>query len=186
MSKSSIFVIGLVLLFLTSIASADIANLSTEVGSTYINWSWNYLNSTTTSIYLDGQFVTNTTLTYFIASNLNSREQHTLSLTENLTQTVVASNSVKTFYPPILFYLILIFSIGFLLLEIFLKSETLTILIGTLCFVMSTLGFYMSFPYHFSILSYLMIGIAVIALLWIFMAAFSSLSKSNNTEEDII
>ena len=191
MNKSSILVVGLILLLLISLANANITNLSANVGNNYINWSWNYgSNTTKVSLFLDGQFVTNTTLTSFILSDLNPREQHILVM-QNATNTtessaILGTNSARTFYPSILFYLILIFSIGFLLLEIFLKNATLTIIIGTLCFVMSILGFYMSYPYYFSILSYLMIGIAVIALLWVFMAAFSLLTKGDNAEEDII
>ena len=183
--------IGLVLLLFIPVANANITNLNANVGNNYINWSWNYGDNTTkVSLFLDGQFITNTSLTSFILSDLNSREQHILVI-KNATNTtestaILGTNSVKTFYPPILFYLILIFSIGFLLLEIFLKNATLTIMIGTLCFVMSILGFYMSYPYYFSILSYLMIGIAVIALLWVMMAGFSLITKESNAEEDII
>ena len=188
MRKNRILLVVLVLLLFIPIANANITNFTTETGSNFINWSWNYTNSTTqVALFLDGQFITNSSLTSFILSNLNPREQHILILRNNTNTTnstaILGTNSIKTFYPPILFYIILIFSIGLLLLEIFLKNETLTILIGTLCFTMSILGFYMSYPYYFSILSYLMIGVAVIALLWVLMAAFSLITSKKNENE---
>ena len=196
MSKDRILMVGLVLLILTLVVTAvaappvSVNNLTSSVGPTYINWSWNSTgldNSTWIVIHIDGKYEMGTRLEHYILSGLEPREIHSISLINNTNESIIyASASTRTFYPPILFYLILIFSIGFLLLEIFLKNATLTIIIGTLCFVMSILGFYMSYPYYFSILSYLMIGIAVIALLWVLMASFSLLSKGKNVEEDII
>ena len=66
--------IGILLLFLliggTSIVSAGIDNLSTEVGSTYIKWSWDYNTSTDCAVWIDGKFETETSLSSFTLTNL--------------------------------------------------------------------------------------------------------------------
>lgn len=183
---SGILIIAIICMITPAYAS-EIENLTAEVGSYYIKWSWDYNTSSNCSIWINGKFETDTSLDSFTLTNLNPRENHNIVLinTTNSSE-IYTTSAARTFYPPLLFYLIFVFSIGFLLIEIFLKNATLTIIIGTLCFVMSILGFYMSYPYYFSILSYLMIGIAVIALLWCFMAAFSLLTKGDNEEENII
>ena len=99
---------------------------------------------------------------------------------------IAAQTTARTFYPFTLFLLSFTIMWILLLATMFLKDGLFVIIFGTICFIVGTLNFYLTFPYYFSILSYMCISVAGIALLWIFMAAFSLLSKSNNAEEDII
>ena len=155
--------------------------LIAQIGSTWINWTWNGHNSDY-EVWINGKYRANTTIGTLILSGLNPRENHRIDIFKD--SILIASNEQKTFYPVSVFYIIFILSIGLMLLTIFIKHEMLAILFGTLTFIFGILGFYMSYPYYFSILSYLMIGIAVIALLWVLMAGFSLLTGKK--EEDWI
>ena len=153
-----------------------------KIGSTWINWSWD--SNIEYNVWIDGKFSGNTSLGHYLLTDINPREQHTISLVR--VGLIAAQNTARTFYPLTLFLLSFTIMWGLLLTTLFLKDESSVIVFGTISFIVGTLNFYLTFPYYFSILSYMCIGTAVIALLWVMMAAFSLITKGKNVEEDII
>ena len=184
MKKSSILIVGVLLLLLIPITSAGVTDLAPHTGPTYINWSWQYSGGTTeTAIHIDGLFVTNTPLTSYTLSNLQPREEHIITLTNIANPTdIYATNTVKTFYSPIFFYFLLILSFLLFGIMLFFHGIIVRIIIGTLGFIVSTTNFYLSFPFHFSIFSYLCIGLSALFIIWIIGILFVLIS-SNKEEE---
>ena len=185
MKRSSIFIVGLVLLLLIPIANAGVTDLTPYTGSNYINWSWQYSGGTTeTSIHIDGIFVTDTILTSYTLSNLQPREEHIITLINVINPTeIYATNTVKTFYSPIFFYFLLILSFLLFGITVFLHEIIVKIIISTLGFIVSTTNFYLSFPFHFSIFSYLCIGLSVLFVIWIIGTLFVLISSDKEEEE---
>jgi len=182
--------VGLLAIFLIlylipiSTSAAPIENLTAEVGSTYINFTWDFNETSSASIYIDGILIGNTTLNYYILSDLNPRENHRITLVNNTNPSeIYGSLTARTFYPPVLFYIILIFAIAFLILELLLKNEIIVLVLGVLSFILNILGFYLSFGYHFVVMAYLMLSLAVVAFLWCFMAVFSIILKGKGDFE---
>ena len=170
---------GTLLDIVLSAATGGATNITSEIGSRYIKWSW--ISSGTVAVYIDGKFVTNTTLNYYILSDLNPREAHTIALCSP-SGIVYDSSSDRTFYPEILFYIIFLLAGILLFAEIitaFMVQKIIGIVLGTMAFIMGIFGFYMAYPYHFSIMAYLCIIIAVTALIWIIMIIFSLLIPDN-------
>ena len=170
---------GTLLNIVLSAATGGASNITAEIGSRYIKWSW--ISSGTVAVYIDGKFVTNTTLNYYILSDLNPREAHTIALCSP-SGAVYDTSSDRTFYPEILFYIIFLLAGMLLFAEIitaFMVQKIIAIVLGTMAFIMGIFGFYMSYPYHFSIMAYLCIIIAVIALIWIILVIFSLLIPDN-------
>jgi len=164
---------GTLLNIVLSAATGGASNITAEIGSRYIKWSWN--SSGSVAVYIDGIFVTNTTLNYYILSDLNPRETHTIALCSP-SGAVYDSSSDRTFYPEILFYIIFLLAGLLLIAEVivtFMPQKMIGIVLGALAFIMGIFGFYMAYPYHFSIMAYLCITIAVIALIWIILIIFS-------------
>lgn len=184
MRRSSILIVGLILLLLIPSATAGIANLSTDVGTSYISWEWNYTNNITqVAVWIDGIHETNTNLQFYILEDIAPREQHSIGLTNvSNSSELFGTSSVKTFYPPFIFYILFLFGISFLMLTIFLKPFVISIVVGTLGFIISLSAFYFSYPMHFAILSYLCLAIAVLCMIWILGKMFVNLTK---VEEDL-
>jgi len=184
--KSSILLlipVLLMLLFVMPCSAAPIENLTAEVGSTYINFTWEYNGTDSAAVYIDGILIGNTSLNYYILSDLNPRENHRITLV-NVSDPgdVYDSLTARTFYPPVLFYIILIFAIGFLIIELLHKNELLVLVFGVLSFMLNILSFYLAFGYHFVVMAYLMLSLAVIAFLWCFMAALIMLKGKSDLE----
>lgn len=175
----------LVLLLLIGTAGAGVTNLTANTGSTYINWSWLYSGATTSaSVHIDGVFVTNTTLTSYTLTDLNPREEHIITLVNVADPSdTYATSTTKTFYSPVFFYFLLLLSFLFFSLMIFLQDIITKIIIGTLGFIVSTTNFYLSFPLHFAIFSYLCIGLSVLFVLWILAIMFSLVAESLTFDE---
>ena len=172
------------LLFTMPCSAAPIENLTAEVGSTYINFTWEYNETDSAAVYIDGILMGNTSLNYYILSDLNPRENHRIALVNASDPgDVYDSLTARTFYPPVLFYIILIFAVGFLIIELLHKNELLVLVFGVLSFMLNILGFYLAFGYHFVVMAYLMLSLAVIAFLWCFMAAFSIMLKGKSDLE---
>lgn len=160
-----------------SAATGGASNITAEVGSRYIKWNW--VSTGIVAVYIDGEFVTNTILNYYILSDLNPREAHTIALC-NPSGAVYDSSNDRTFYPEILFYIIFLLAGLLLIAEVivtFMPQKIIGIVLGTLAFIMGIFGFYMAYPYHFSIMAYLCIIIAVIALIWIILIIFTLLVR---------
>lgn len=169
-------------IYLTTTAF-DVANLTAIIGSEYIKWKWDYNNGTNYSvIYIDGVFVTTTFLDQYILSGLGSREEHTITLT-NAGGTLSISSTARTFYPSIIFYIVFLLAMLLLIAEIFLK-DIISIFAGVLAFVLSLFAFYLSFPYYFSLLSYLCVAMAAIAMIWLILTVITLLTKSLDDLEE--
>lgn len=172
---------GTLLDIVLSTGTGGASNITAEIGSRYIKWSW--ISSGTVAVYIDGKFVTNTVLNYYILSDLNPRETHTIALCSP-SGAVYADSTDRTFYPEILFYIIFLLAGMLLFAEILvtlMKQKMIGIVLGAMAFIMAIFGFYMAYPYHFSIMAYLCIIIAIIASIWIVMIIFSFLTPE---EED--
>jgi hypothetical protein len=112
----------LVLIILTGIASAS--NISATTGKTWIEWNWNqslFNSSYNVSVYVDGVFMLNTTLDYYILDNLNPDEQHRIDViginASDYTQTLQLTDSsiTKTSIPVwIIFVDLILFLYGLL------------------------------------------------------------------------
>lgn len=176
----------LMLAFLMSISlvSAGVANLSSDVGSSYIHWSWNYTNNTTsTGIYIDSNFTTNTSLVSYTLHNLEALEEHSISLINISNQSeIFATNKTKTAYPPFIFYILLVSGFLLFVFTVVLKNFIISTITGTLGFITSLGAFHLSFPLHLSFLSYLCLMTGVLCVLWTFGKMFIILKQ----EADIL
>ena len=150
-------------------------SINVSVGSTYINWNWSYPGSEEYEIWIDGRFRNNNTMGHIIISGLNPREKHEISVFKN--GILLVTDTQQTFYSHSLFYFIFILSMILLVGTLLLKNEILVMLFGTITFIVSFLGFYLSFPYNFAVFTYLCLAIGITALLWVLMAIFSSLTQ---------
>lgn len=190
MNKKIFILIGIIGILTVSVVMAlpvravPIENLTVETTSYSIEWQWNYNNTPNCTIWIDGMFETDTSLNNFILSNLNPREEHSIALVNTTNESnVYVTGAARTFYPPFLFYLVFIIALGLLLTEIVIKDFITIVITGTLSFVMSILGFHLSFPYHFTIFTYLYLAIGVVALLWVLLAVFTSLTQQTDIME---
>jgi len=172
--------LGLVVLFLLfTPVYAGVENLTAEVGSYYIDWTWNYTNNTTSClVWIDGSFETETSLNSFVLNNLNPRELHRIALI-NATNTseVYATSEARTYYPPFIFYLLLILAIGFLIMTLIISEPLTSIITGVLGFVLGIVSFKLSYSIHYGILSYLCLGVAILCFLWLVIAIITILTK---------
>ena len=161
----------------------DAANLTAVIGSEYIKWVWDYGNGSNYSVvYIDGKFVTTTFLNQYILSGLGSREEHTITLANSLGTSSISSTA-RTFYPSIIFYIVFLLAMILLIAEIFLK-EIISVFAGVLAFVLSLFAFYLSFPFYFSLLSYLCVAMAAIAMIWLILTIITLLTKSLDDLEE--
>lgn len=180
--------IGIVLLMCIlsiSAASAGVDDLTASVSSTYINWNWSYSGGTTEcAVHVDSVFITNTTLTYYIISDLDIREAHAIVLTNvDDTTDIYATSTTKTFYSPIFFYILLLFGIAFFIISVFTKNIVIGVIIGAFGFIMSLLAFYLSFPLYFALLSYLCVGIASLCVFFVIGKLFYHISGAFTYDE---
>ena len=187
-SQVVVLVFLLTLTFFLVSVSAIPSNLTSEVGSSYINWSWNNSDHTPISLYVDGSFVTNTTLDSFILSGLGAREYHSITLINqtNITD-IYGANSARTFYSLNLFYVFVTIMVGCLLLSILVKNEILSLLLGVFTIFLSLFTYYMSYPYHLSLMAYLSLVVLVITIFWLFINVSIILAdERREREEDLL
>lgn len=152
--------------------SGDLVVTST-VGSTWIKWEWDLINSY--EIWIDGEFSHNTSGNVTILSGIEPREQHSITIFAN--GNIVGQNTSMSFYPFTLFLISFIVMWCLLIITILLREELFITIFGTLSFVISILNFYLTFPYYYAILSYLCLGAGIISVLWILSALFSFVAK---------
>ena len=186
MSRRIFLLVFLLCLFIGNVNAQNVTSLNTSCGSSYINWSWSRDNITQLGVWVDGDFVVNSSLTYYVLSNLEPREQHTIDLC-NVTNSscIYATDEARTLYPYTLYYILFLLSLGFLLLEIlFSRNAILCVLFGVFCFFISMLTFYFSFTYYLPPLSYILLGIAFVAVVWLVGKAFTMLSGKNEYESE--
>jgi PKD repeat protein len=75
----------------------NVKEIRTEVGETWIKWSWTWNSSESTPmIYLDGVLVQNTTGNQIIATNLEPRSGHTLEIYTNEGRGFVVKKDIMT------------------------------------------------------------------------------------------
>ena len=173
------------LIFTLPIASAsEIENLSAEVGTNFIKWTWNYNETTTVSIYIDGvKKINETELDYFILSDLNPREIHAIALVNvSNNSEIYAMDSQQTFYPPYIFAILLTFMLIFLVITLFLQDSLKVIMFGTMSFVLGLFLYRMSYPYQYQLIAYPCLAFSVLAVIWIMIAAISLFSKTASSD----
>jgi len=173
------------LIFTLPIVSAsEIENLSAEVGTNFIKWTWNYNETTTVSIYIDGiKKVNETELDYFILSDLNPREIHAIALVNvSNNSEIYAMDSQQTFYPPYIFAILLTFMLIFLVITLFLQDSLKVIMFGTMSFVLGLFLYHMSYPYQYQLIAYPCLAFSVLAVIWIMIAAISLFSKTASSD----
>lgn len=173
------------LIFTLPIVSAsEIENLSAEVGTNFIKWTWNYNETTTVSIYIDGvKKINETELDYFILSDLNPREIHAIALVNvSNNSEIYAMDSQQTFYPPYIFAILLTFMLIFLVITLFLQDSLKVIMFGTMSFVLGLFLYHMSYPYQYQLIAYPCLAFSVLAVIWIMIAAISLFSKTASSD----
>jgi len=178
----------ILILLICSTGAAGVENLSATVGSTYINWSWNYGNVTNRSggddivitncsVFLDGERWVDTYLTTFIIDS-DSRQEHMITLTNmsNYSE-IYASNTVKAGYSTFFYGLLMIMMFVFLILMLLIRINYVSLIFGVVGFIISVLLFHLSFIVGYAIFSYLALGIAVINVFWCILAVTHMLIK---------
>lgn len=179
-----IVLILLLILFLTPIASAIPANLTAEIGSNYIQWSWNNTNSSQIAIFIDNSFIRNTTYNSTILSDLNPREKHSIILANaSNTSQIWLQDTERTFYPPVLFYILFIFLSTFFILSFIMNEEIKTYIFGGVTFSLGLLCYYLSYPFYFTILSYLCLIIVALIIIWLIAVTVALFGRKENPEE---
>ncbi len=179
-----ILIVLLILLAFAIPAGADpVENLTNRSGPTYIEWTWDYNTTDNADLYVDGVFIENTKLEYYVMSDLRSREYHTISLINNTTGSVYVTQTTQTFYPAGLFYIIILLTIVLFVFGIFLRDALLAVLFESLAFVASLLGFSLSFGYEYIALTYLMVIFMALSALWAISAVISILLELKDREQ---
>jgi len=173
-------------MMMAGIATATpIDNLSvSDYGSNFITWEWDFNESSTTAIFIDGvKKVNETSLGYFTLSNLNPCESHTITLVNTTNASdIYAMNSQQTFYPPYIFAILLIFMLIFLILSLSLQDSVKVIIFGTMSFVLGLFLYRMSYPYQYSLIAYPCLAFSVLAVIWVMIATISLFSKTASSE----
>jgi len=183
--KIFVFLLVIISIFMLPIVSAsEIENLSAEVGTNFIKWTWDYNETTTVSIYIDGiKKVNETELDYFILSDLNPREIHAIALVNvSNNSEIYAMDSQQTFYPPYIFAILLTFMLIFLVITLFLQDSLKVIMFGTMSFVLGLFLYHMSYPYQYQLIAYPCLAFSVLAVIWIMIAAISLFSKTASSD----
>jgi len=190
MNKKFFIISWIVLVLLglitTAVTAAPIDNLSvSDYGSNFITWSWSFNESNTAAVYIDGiKKVNETALDYFTLSNLNPCESHTITLSNPLNASdIYATNTAQTFYPFSLFITIFIFLMIFLILMLILREETTTMIFGTLTFITGMFAYKISYPYHYTAISYICLAIAVFSVIWLLMLAISLATRLSSFDK---
>ena len=176
-----LIILGMISIFALPITSAsEIENLSAEIGTNFIKWSWDYNETSTATIYIDGiKKVNGTELDYFILSDLNPREMHSIVLANASNNSdIYAMDSQQTFYPPYIFAILLTFMLIFLVITLFLQDSLKVIMFGTMSFVLGLFLYRMSYPYQYELIAYPCLGFSVLAVIWVMIAAINLFSKT--------
>jgi len=173
--------VGLMMIGVT--AAAPIENLTvSDYGSNFITWEWDFNETTTASIYIDGvKKLNETSLNYFTLSDLNPCESHTITLVNATNASdIYATNTAQTFYPFSVFSILFIFLMVFLTLMLFMRDEAMITLFGTIAFVLGLFAYRMSYPYHYTLLSYGCLGVAVFSVIWVLLAVISLMVRTSS------
>ena len=174
-------ILGIISIFVLPITSAsEIENLSAEVGTNFIKWTWNYNETSTATIYIDGmKKVNETELDYFILSDLNPREMHSIVLTNTSNNSdIYAMDSQQTFYPPYIFAILLTFMLVFLMVTLFIQDSLKVIMFGTISFVLGLFLYRLSYPYQYELIAYPCLAFSVLAVIWVMIATINLFSKT--------
>lgn len=174
-------ILGIISIFVLPITSAsEIENLSAEVGTNFIKWTWNYNETSTATIYIDGmKKVNETELDYFILSDLNPREMHSIVLANTSNNSdIYAMDSQQTFYPPYIFAILLTFMLIFLVITLFIQDSLKVIMFGTMSFVLGLFLYHMSYPYQYELIAYPCLAFSVLAVIWVMIATINLFSKT--------
>jgi PKD repeat protein len=109
-----------------------INSINTEVGETWIKWSWAWNSTNTTPIiYVDGVLVKDTTGNQIIVSNLTPRSGHTLEIYTKEGRSFVVKKDIMTLASVFDIELYMVISIVITLIGLFAVSEPeLKIIIG--------------------------------------------------------
>jgi len=148
--------------------SYAMTNITVKVGSTWISWGWAYNKSV--DVWIDGKFVTASTLNEYTLTDLNAREQHSIALFD--TGNVIGTNTVMTYYPQIIFYFLLIVAFILLAISFFTREYIIAIILDTFGFFIAISAFYLTYPLYFTIFSYICLAIAIMCMLWILCIVF--------------
>ena len=176
----------LIALTVGPVVGENISTLTSDSGTTYINWTWTKdgippNNLTTVAVWIDGEFVTNSTLNSYTLSGCTYREKHRISLI-NCTNAsnILATNESMTLYPYALYYFIMLLSIMFLLLELTIRVKIIALMFGISCFTFSVTSSYLSFIYFLAPFMYITAGISIFSMIW--MVGMTLVALSNRGE----
>lgn len=119
---------------ITNVSAASV--IGTEVGETWIRWSWT--NNSIMDIYVDGRLsASGNQFQYYYLTGLNPNEQHRLELRLNITNTSVFDSSIATTSTPQFFlYLLLVLGTVIGLVAVFLRNPLHQILTASLATVL--------------------------------------------------
>lgn len=115
MNKLIFLFIALLLVMFVPTSTAQITNMTAQTGETWISWQWDSNN--TTSVYVDGLFVVNSTLGTYTLGDLEPGSYHQLILIEDgIAFEDAQFTDQKTFFSNLLY--ILIFALIFLVISL--------------------------------------------------------------------
>ena len=120
-----------------------------DMGETWIRWSWS--DNTTAAIYVDGLFVSNSSLPYYYLSGAKANSEHRLELrnaSANATMELLARSTVRTSPPAGTVQLILAISFIFVIVVVFSQDEVKKVVSGLMGIVIASYGRSISYNYY--------------------------------------
>ena len=167
------FILILIMLVMVSPVTAGIDNLTSDEGTSYIRWTWDYTNNTTTcDIYIDGTYVQDTTMKMYQISDLGEREMHTIALLNN-NSTTMGTDTSQSYYTITLYWILLLLSLIFMFIGMFYVGEDYTTAIAfniifiTIGTIFSGLNLTLSFGYHYVTLTYISLILFVMGIMFL-------------------
>jgi hypothetical protein len=145
--KLTLLAVALLVLVMVGISSASL-NLTSDVGETWIKWSWD-LNSTV-NVYIDGTSeAVNLTSSLYLLSDLNPSEEHDISLYNSTGGELLDSDTATTLPSLPLTVAILIIAIVFAAMIFVVGDVYRAILCGAVSAVFSLYFTTLAYPYYF-------------------------------------
>jgi len=184
------------LTFFTTSACAS-PNITSTAGKTWIQWDWNsslFNSSYNISVYVDGVFVTNTTLEYFILDDLNPDERHTIDVigvdANNHTQRLRLTNTSTTLTSipwGIIFVDLILFLYGIIDNKNRIYGNITAMFVSfILSFLIAFALLSGSFEFISPAFSYLFVAVGVVALIYTIMLIIEVIVEKTTQDEEVL
>jgi len=169
MKKLRIMVLSLFLLLsIISVVNANpVENFVCEIGNTHAYCNWNFNNTSSASVYVDGEYKYDTSLTNITISNLQPAEKHVIVLTNTSNASeIFAQKQIQTSFGNILFSILILVMIVLILLQFITNDEIETYIFGGIVFFIGIITSYSFIAANLATYGYITLGITITSLIW--------------------